>query len=97
MLQRAQQIMVDRLHRQATGRALAVILLESLLLLASVSQLAETVRQLHAFVIDLKTLGYAVIFSAYLSQRGLRRREVIDKGRLVAANVRLNAHGEQQL
>jgi hypothetical protein len=53
-LQSRQQIVIDWLLRQAASGALAVILLKTLLLFARVGQLVETVRQLNAFVIDLK-------------------------------------------
>ena len=57
----------------------------------------ETIRQLNAFVIDLKALRHAVIFGADLRQRRLTGREVIDKGRAIFTNMRLDAHGKQQL
>ncbi|CCK03975.1 hypothetical protein BN129_2722 [Cronobacter sakazakii 701] len=57
----------------------------------------ETIRQLNAFVIDLKTLRHAVIFGADLRERRLACREVIHKHRAIFTNVRLNAHREQEL
>ena len=65
---RFQQMSINRLLRQTARVALAVILLETLLLFARVGQLVETVRQLDAFEIPLKTLRHAVIFGADLRQ-----------------------------
>ena len=97
MLQRRQQVIVDRLLRQAALRALTVVLLEALLLFTAVGQLAETVRQLDALEVHLKTLRHAVVLGADLRQRRLAGREVVNERRLFTADMRLHAHGEQQL
>jgi hypothetical protein len=85
------------LLRQTTRGTLAIILLKTLLLFAGIGQFMETIRQLNTFEVDLKAFRHAVIFGADLRQRGLACREVVDKRRTVFADMRLNAHGEQQL
>ena len=52
-----QQVSINRLLRQTSRGALAVILLKTLLLFAGVGQFVEAIRQLNALVIDLKTLA----------------------------------------
>ena len=61
-------MMIDGLLRQAASRTLAVILLKTLPLFAGVGELMKTISQLNAFVIDLETFRYAMIFSADLRQ-----------------------------
>ena len=61
-------MMIDWLLRQSASRTLAVILLKTLPLFSGVGELMKTISQLNAFVIDLETFRYAMIFGADLRQ-----------------------------
>lgn len=75
MLQRRQQVFVDRLLRQPRRRPFAIILLKAQALLRRVGQLMETVGQLYAAVVNLKALRDAVVLGTDLRQRCLAGRE----------------------
>ena len=96
MRQRIQQIRINRMHRQAARRTATVILLKTLTLLTAVGQLTETVRQLNAFVIDLKAFGHTVIFGTDLRQGCLAGRKMINEAGFILTNLRFHTQHKQQ-
>jgi hypothetical protein len=62
VLQRSQQVVINRMLRQPSRRTPAVILLKALALFTAVGKFAEAIRQLNPLVIHLKPLCHPMIF-----------------------------------
>ena len=90
LLQRAQEVLVERVDGQAEVRASALVLQEAGALLGGVRELVEGVTELDAGDVELRSQADAGVVVAAPRERGVHRREVREKRRSVEADAGLD-------
>src|SRR6185369_6505237 len=85
VLQRREEVLVDRYQRQAAALALRHVALEASALLLRIAELVKSVAELDAVHVRLEARRDV---SVHACQRGLRRGVVIDKGEAIEPELR---------